>query len=516
MKQLGTKFIPPEVRREFGRPRPDALPPVQKDPAAYPSLIRKRVSPALILLFFDACVAVLGLYVGYHVKFTWAAASQPPSPFDQQYFQPYAQLMVLAPFVRLFANSMFGVYRHVGRHTYLHITSQLFKSVVFGTAALIIVSYLGLLQYSQFLEMREFSYSRLVFGVDFALNLLLLTGGHLSFHAIQTTLRRRGVSLRNTVIQGDGPAAATIAEELKSYRELGFRFVGFVDHDGDSAIGPNLGQSEDIRQLVNQHQVAELVITEPQKLSLDLLLLVQDCQLLGVTVTLVPDLHGLLYHHSVIEGLAGMPVIRVNDLMIAGYSRFIKRAEDVLLSLLLLTFLTPLFIVVAIAIRLDSPGSVFFTQKRIGRYGRHFDMYKFRSMHPDAESLRRALQVKNESNGPLFKLRKDPRVTRVGRVIRRFSIDELPQLFNVLKGDMSLVGPRPLPICDISDPNEWVQRRFAAVPGITGLWQVNRVAHTQEEMLRWDLHYIDNWSLWLDLRTIFRTVFVVLFRRGAY
>ena len=194
-----------------------------------------------------------------------------------------------------------------------------------------------------------------------------------------------------------------------------------------------------------------------------------------------------------------------------------KRALDVTLAVLGLAALLPLFVCVAIAIKLDSPGSVFYRQLRVGKDGRHFEMLKFRSMRQDAEGCITDLQQRNEVTGPMFKIRCDPRVTRVGRFLRRYSVDELPQLLNVVQSDMSLVGPRPPLLAEVEKYEEWELGRLRALPGITGLWQVSgRTEVPFHDMVRLDLHYIRNWSFALDMEILLRTIPAVLTTKGAY
>ena len=194
-----------------------------------------------------------------------------------------------------------------------------------------------------------------------------------------------------------------------------------------------------------------------------------------------------------------------------------KRGLDLLLASLACVALSLVLIAIALAIKLDSPGPVFFRQERVGRDGRRFAMLKFRSMRLDAERYLAALREQNEATGPLFKMRNDPRVTRVGRVLRRLSLDELPQLFNVLRGEMSLVGPRPPLAAEVAEYEDWHMGRLQAVPGMTGLWQVSgRSEIAFHDMVRLDLHYIHNWSLVLDLEILLRTIPAVLSSRGAY
>jgi exopolysaccharide biosynthesis polyprenyl glycosylphosphotransferase len=216
------------------------------------------------------------------------------------------------------------------------------------------------------------------------------------------------------------------------------------------------------------------------------------------------------------EGM-GMPLLDVRYPQLDNHQRALKRALDVAVSAAGLLLLAPLFLVVALAVRLDSPGRVLFRQKRVGADEKTFICFMFRSMQADAEVLQESLELLNEAEGAVFKIRRDPRVTRVGGILRRWSLDELPQLLNVLRGEMSLVGPRPLPVRDFLRMEEEDKRRLGAVPGMTGYWQISGRSNLSfEDMVRLDLYYMENWSLSFDLKIILKTLGAVLRREGAY
>jgi exopolysaccharide biosynthesis polyprenyl glycosylphosphotransferase len=245
--------------------------------------------------------------------------------------------------------------------------------------------------------------------------------------------------------------------------------------------------------------------------------LLRVCRLRRVGVKAVPstvNLTGGTYHFS---EEVGLPLLEVRYPQLDNTQRALKRVLDVAVSLGGVVLLWPLFLAVAVAIRLDSPGPILFRQKRVGADGRVFTFYKFRSMYEDAEGRQEEVEALNEAGGPVFKVRHDPRVTPVGRFLRRWSLDELPQLVNVLKGEMSLVGPRPLPVRDFQQLEEAHKRRLGAVPGMTGYWQISgRSDLSFEEMVRLDLYYIENWSLSFDVKIICKTLQVVLGHKGAY
>ncbi len=245
--------------------------------------------------------------------------------------------------------------------------------------------------------------------------------------------------------------------------------------------------------------------------------LLRSAWLRGLRLRVVPGAVALASSRPVLSRNAGLPLLKVSYPRLDSFQLALKRALDVSLSLVGLAMLAPVFAVLALAVRLDSAGPAFFRQKRAGADERVFLCYKFRSMFADADLRQAEIERLNEADGPVFKIEKDPRITRVGGFLRRWSVDELPQLWNVLRGDMSLVGPRPLPLRDFERMGEEHKKRLAVVPGMTGYWQINgRSSLSFEEMIRLDLYYIENWSLAFDFKIILRTIGAVVRRHGAY
>jgi len=231
----------------------------------------------------------------------------------------------------------------------------------------------------------------------------------------------------------------------------------------------------------------------------------------------VPDIFQLTKNQLQVEELNGIPLLSTRELSIQGWNLFLKRLSDIVLAGLLGLFTLPFTALIALAIRLDSPGPIIYSQTRVGKNGKPFRCHKFRSMVDGAHDLRHTVANLNEASGPLFKVRDDPRQTRVGRFLRRFSLDELPQLYNVLRGEMSLIGPRPNLPAEVEEYQEWHKKRLAASPGMTGLWQVSgRSELTFDEMVLLDIYYVENWSLALDLGIFLRSIPAVLRGKGAY
>jgi exopolysaccharide biosynthesis polyprenyl glycosylphosphotransferase len=273
-----------------------------------------------------------------------------------------------------------------------------------------------------------------------------------------------------------------------------------------------------VREMLDRTEARGVVLVGAEGLpDEELLDLVHSVRLRGVPLRVVPGAFALMRGRTILSEGMGLPLLEVHYPGLDNTQRTLKRVLDVTVSLVGLVLLSPLFLAVAIAVRLDSPGPVLFRQKRVGADEKVFVCYMFRSMQRDAEVRQAVLEDLNEVEGPAFKIRDDPRVTRVGRFLRRWSIDELPQLVNVLKGEMSLVGPRPLPVRDFLRMEEAHKGRLGAVPGMTGYWQTSgRSELSFEEMVRLDLYYIENWSLSFDLKIILKTLGAVLRREGAY
>ncbi|MBN1237323.1 MAG: sugar transferase, partial [Gammaproteobacteria bacterium] len=317
---------------------------------------------------------------------------------------------------------------------------------------------------------------------------------------------------------GTNRRAARAAAEIAARPDLGCHLVGFVDqcwHDAELArSGQRLVASLDsLRSYLRENVVDEIVICLPVKSLYDRAVqIVEASQEQGVSVRFMPDIFA--GDGSGFEDLSVVSSVLPQN---RGVAALIKRASDVLIAVALLGACAPLFGFVAMLIRLDSEGPVFFVQERVGLNKRRFRLYKFRTMAADAESRRLDLSAFNETSGPTFKMRNDPRVTRIGRILRRTSIDELPQLINVLRGDMSLVGPRPLPVLDYAGfRSDRHRKRLSVRPGITCLWQVQgRSAIPFDRWMELDLKYVDQWSLWLDLKILILTIPAVIRSSGA-
>jgi exopolysaccharide biosynthesis polyprenyl glycosylphosphotransferase len=326
------------------------------------------------------------------------------------------------------------------------------------------------------------------------------------------------------VIVGTNGRALEFARSLSSHPELGYRIVGFVDQAWHGmevfrrsgyALASDFGS---FPQFLRNSVVDEVVMALPfRSMHAEGSRIAALCEEQGITTRVLTNLFDLKMARSFVEDLEGDPLITHSTGSLEGWPILVKRILDFTISSIVIVLLFVVLLATAILIKLTSPGPVLFIQKRLGLNKRRFNLYKFRTMVLDAEKRMREIEHLNEASGPVFKIKNDPRITPIGTFLRKTSIDELPQLFNVLLGDMSLVGPRPLPVRDYEGfDKDWQRRRFSVRPGITCLWQVRgRSSIPFEKWMELDLQYIDKWSLWLDCQILLRTIPAVLKGSGA-
>lgn len=346
----------------------------------------------------------------------------------------------------------------------------------------------------------------------------------LLLRSVAQAIRKRGRNLHHLLVLGTNARAIEFGRRLGTMPELGYRLIGFVDDDWSGMEKfresgfPFACRHDDLAEFLRKNVVDEIAILLPLRSFYQRSAeIAQVAKHHGILVRLDTDIFDLKFARQRAEATDGVPQIVADSNDIDGWQLLMKRIFDVIGSLTLLIVLSPLFLIVAILIKMASSGTVFFKQRRVGLNKRQFTMYKFRTMVPAAESIQEQLEHLNEMTGPMFKIKNDPRITPLGRVMRRTSIDELPQLFNVLKGDMSLVGPRAIPVRDYQLFSEdWHRRRFSVPPGMTCLWQVRgRNSIPFEQWMVLDMQYIDRWSLWLDLKILALTIPAVIRGSGA-
>ncbi|MDZ7295922.1 MAG: sugar transferase [candidate division KSB1 bacterium] len=367
--------------------------------------------------------------------------------------------------------------------------------------------------------------SNTVVALFFPVTCLLAIGSRVVLRFTLGKLRESGLNCRYLALVGTHERALQLARRIEARPELGYRIAGFIAENGQTTAGSEaeqhgwkiVGRLSEFREFLEKDIVDEVLVCLPLKERFrDVYDIIQLCRDLGVVVRFAPDMADVkAFAGAQIEVFEGDCVVTFFRERLLG-QLLVKRILDVVGSAVLLILLSPLFLLVAVLIKLDSPGPVFFVQERMGMNKRKFKLLKFRSMFVDAEQRKAELLAHNEQTGPVFKMKNDPRVTRVGRWLRKLSIDELPQLINVLKGEMSLVGPRP-PLPSEVEQYDWLYRRRLSIrPGITCLWQISGRSEIKfQQWMELDRQYIDNWSIWLDLKILLKTIPAVLRARGA-
>ena len=334
-------------------------------------------------------------------------------------------------------------------------------------------------------------------------------------------LYRLGLGETRLLVVGSGRLGKMIMQHIVANPNLGYSIVGFL-HDmnespSDFGRFKMLGTLDDLGMVIRSMQIDEVIIALPSYLHQQSIRSVRLCERLGTSFKLVPDLYELSLSRIDMEAIEGIPLIGIKQVSINSLQGFVTRVVDITVALLILIIGFPLWFCIALAVAISSPGGIFYKQTRVGLAGRPFKVYKFRSMYKDADGRLADLMALNEAQGPLFKIRDDPRITQIGRFLRHTSFDEIPQFFNVIKGEMSLVGPRPALPHEVAQFDELQKERLVVKPGMTGLWEIRgRSDISFDEGILMDLYYIENWSLRLYFQTLIRTIPVVLFGRGAY
>jgi exopolysaccharide biosynthesis polyprenyl glycosylphosphotransferase len=459
----------------------------------------------------DALLIYVAFLIAYWVRYDlqWLRSVDPANNVP---FSAYLPMVSLLALILLLALRREGAYDLRRARPYFDEIYGILNATT--TAILLLVVFV-------FFYRRMF-YSRLIFIYGGILILILLTTARLVRRMILARLRQSGQGIDRVLIVGAGEVGRAVMRNIIAQPELGYQVVGFLDDDpakSHADIGPikALGPTESVLQVIREQRIDQVILTLPWQYHRKTMRLVLETEEAGVRARVVPDLFQLSLGGIDVEAINGIPLIGIKPTALTGFNLVIKRAFDLLFAAPFVILTSPIWAAVAIAIKLDSPGPVLFRQERAGKNGRPFHVYKFRSMYVGAEAEQAALLAQNEASGPIFKMRDDPRRTRVGRFIRRTSIDELPQFINVLRGEMSVVGPRPPILSEVAQYQEWQRKRLEIQPGVTGLWQVSgRSDLTFDEMVMLDIYYGENWSLAGDIRIVLRTVPQVLFGDGAY
>ena len=499
-------------------------------PARVPAWFVPTVKTALLIV--DLALAFAAFAWAFYIRQGASLIQQTAGtgPVWTRAFAPYGALLVLVVPIRAITLAYYDLYRLRGEFSFVEDAIRVFKATAIGS--LLIVA--GAFLYRGGFQFRAFSYARGVFVIDF----LLALAGFMSLRFIvrgaQMFARRHDLNLIPTLVVGCGGAAATFIKEIRERPELGYRIIGVLENEL-KAVGPSVfegvpvvGDLGRLPDAILESGANEVIIADPTvpgEALFDVMMRVGRRR--GVEFRIAPSLFNFLPRKTEVDQIGALPMITLFRSPLSSIARVIKRTSDLIIAFVATLLLLPFCLLIALLIKLDSKGPVFYKQERVGMDGRVFLFYKFRTMHSNADDAshrefqRRYIagqpEVKLASDGlPVYKLQTDSRITRVGQTLRRLSLDELPQLLNVLRGDMSVVGPRPPIPYEVESYELWHRKRLDMKPGMTGLWQVsgrNRLPF--DEMVRLDLFYIENWSLLLDLKIILKTLPVML-RGDAY
>ncbi len=468
----------------------------------------RRMIPAF-LAGLDAALILLAFAAAYWTRYSLKLG---PHIQDQVSAGQYLPLVALLLLVLMCVMTLKGAYStSLSRESVDEIT-VIVSSATISIAAIVVTTTM----------LHRYEYSRGVIIYLWLLIILLMSVGRVVFRGVQAAFYRRGKGIRRLLVVGASDTGKMIMQSVMSRPDLGYQLAGFVDgHVGrtvrDFGRFRALGTLREIPGLLDAGDVDEIIIALPASAHEEITPILGMCERYGVGLKLVPDLFEMSLGRVHLDDIAGIPLLDVKDRPLRQLERSLKRGIDLVLASALLLVSLPIGAMIAALISMESGRPVLLRQERVGVGGRRFRCYKFRTMRHDALTLKSVLDDHNEADGPLFKMRNDPRCTPVGRALRRWSLDEIPQLWNVVKGDMSLVGPRPPLPDEVAHYDARQRRRLDVKPGMTGIWQVSgRSDLGFDEMVLMDLYYVDNWSIALDIKITIQTVKAVLARRGAY
>lgn len=460
----------------------------------------------------DSILIWLSFFVSYYLRYT-LQLFQPVDETNSAPFEPYIPYTFIFMFWMLVANQSSGLYSEQRGRTW---ANELIKLGNAATNAGLIIMALSFL-------LRPLVFSRLLIIQAVILTILFLGLWRLILRNYKRQLQKRGIGVDHVLIIGADQLGLSVLRTIVSRPDLGYRAVGFLDDDperGSTSLGrvEALGPPDNIGSVLDHHEIDEVIITLPWEQHDRIVRIINECLERGIEVRTVPDLFQLNLSQMQMESLGGIPLLGLHkEVQFNRVNHIIKRGIDLALVIISLPVSLPLIAIIAITIRLDSEGSPFFGQERVGMNGKVFNIIKFRTMVYNAEEMWEDLMKSTGEDLRRPKLTDDPRVTRVGKLLRRSSLDELPNIFNVLRGDMSLIGPRPPMIREVELYAPWQYQRLKVRPGMTGLWQVSGRSEVPfDEMCLMDIYYIENWSLTLDLQILLQTAPRVLFSRGAY
>ena len=477
--------------------------------------MRKRFLLRPILAVVDFIVLTGAFLLAYWLRFQLEFLPEVPVPSFDLYFR-FSFLVGVLGFAMLYSSGMYRLHHlSFGIEDFFGV----FRAVTFSALIVMAMNFV----FRGYITTYDVeTYSRLVIFISWLLGLISLSLWRISTSMVFKHYRKRGKGLKNVVIIGTDETARSFCRAIQrnvdfEYRPLGFLSNGIVPTAKEVEGLQVMGDVDDLSAIFQREVVNEVVLTCMDMDTEQVAHTIKACERADVQFSMIPGFFEILTREMSVQEVADIPIFQLEERIFQRWGRLVKRGVDIAVALVVLGGLAPMWILVALGVALESRGGIIFKHARVGKGEKVFSMWKFRSMYADAEVRRGEIEDQYASTDALLRAPEDARVTRLGRLLRRFSIDEIPQLYNVLKGEMSVVGPRPHMPAEVAHYKDWQRRKFDVLPGLTGLTQVRgRKDLSLEEMVRLDIYYIENWSPILDLQILLKTIPAVLWGKGAY
>ena len=460
-------------------------------------------------MIIDAIVLVLSYFLAWLIRFVGPMAA---TAVRTRSFQQYMLMLVFIVPVYLLLYQAFTLYTPMRMQGRRLVLANIVKANSLGLLILMFTFYM----------IDESDFSRSTYIMFYVINIVLQWCARMLIFALLRDMREKGLNQKQMICVGYSRAAEEYIDRVLANPQWGYVIRGILDDNvpaGTEYKGIKvLGRIANLNIILPENRLDEIAITLGLSEYYRLEEIVALCEKSGVHTKFIPDYNKIIPTKPYTEDILGLPVINIRYVPLNNtFNALVKRAMDIAGSIVGIIVTSPLMLLMCVIIKLTSPGPLIYKQERVGLHNQTFRMYKFRSMYIDAEERKKELQSRNEVKGLMFKMENDPRITRVGKFIRKTSIDELPQFYNVVKGDMSLVGTRPPTEDEFEKYNQYYRRRISMTPGLTGMWQVSGRSEIEnfDDVVKYDLQYIDNWSLWLDIKILFKTIWVVFAGKGS-
>lgn len=457
-----------------------------------------------LIILLDILLSIFAYFTAYHIRDRLFIKEYGPlQPLDKYIWVLWIIIPLLVILFNIF--KLYDVKKSITK-----LVLQIWLSIALGIICIAAIFYF----------IGDTTFSRLFYGIFSIIEFIIIFTVRIVLKLIYNIRMKNEKFHKRLLIVGTGYTAQGVADYINEHPELMIKLIGYVQVDEDIKIkdGQVLGHIDNLIEIIKENCIDEVIFALPKNYIGEVEKYVLACEEMGITVSVVAHLYDLKISKTQIGKIGQIPVLTYHSVSLNEWELFLKRLIDIVGACIGLVITGIALIIIGPLIWLEDRGPIFFAQDRVGQNGRIFKCYKFRSMYVDAEERKKELMKYNEMKGHMFKMKNDPRITKIGKFIRATSIDELPQFWNVLKGDMSLIGTRPPTVDEVKNYENYHRRRISIKPGITGMWQVSGRSSIEdfEEIVKLDTQYIDNWSIWLDIKILFKTLVIVFSRQGSY